>query len=67
MNLKKILQNIHSNAYVLRRQFLEDLTLMLKNSMTYNQENHPITIAAKTVGFIYIVSLFLLLKRFNTN
>lgn len=53
MDLKKIRQNIISNGYVLRRQFLEDLTLMLKNSMTYNQANHPITIAARNVNFKY--------------
>uniref|UniRef100_A0A914H2H9 Bromo domain-containing protein n=1 Tax=Globodera rostochiensis TaxID=31243 RepID=A0A914H2H9_GLORO len=47
MDLQQIRKNVSENKYELRRQFLEDLTQILANSITYNGPGHPITEAAR--------------------
>ncbi|KAL3087271.1 hypothetical protein niasHT_020534 [Heterodera trifolii] len=47
MDLQQIRKNVSENKYELRRQFLEDLTQILANSITYNGAAHPITEAAQ--------------------
>uniref|UniRef100_A0A915DZF5 Bromo domain-containing protein n=1 Tax=Ditylenchus dipsaci TaxID=166011 RepID=A0A915DZF5_9BILA len=49
MDLQQVRKNIGDNKYELRRQFLEDLSLMLMNSHTYNGPASIITIAAKDI------------------
>lgn len=49
MDLSQIRKNISENKYELRRQFLEDLTQILANSITYNGKAHRITEAAQKV------------------
>lgn len=62
MDLQQIRQNISSNHYELRKQFLGDLTQILANSHTYNGPDHIITKAAKEVcvrilGNYFLISL----------
>ncbi|KAI1718220.1 bromodomain-containing protein [Ditylenchus destructor] len=57
MDLQQIRKNISDNKYELRRQFLEDLTLILMNSVTYNGPNHIITHAARHVLDIATIRL----------